>query len=56
MHTTYKFLQESAALLAKGFVIKNKEHLINFRSFETIFGENGTRYAREIIGTKIIQT
>jgi len=47
MHTTYTFLQESAVLLAKGFVIKNKEHLINFRSFGTIFGENGARCAQE---------
>lgn len=37
------FAQAQQQLLARGFVIKNKEHLANFRAFEAAFGENGCR-------------
>ena len=32
---------DGAELLARGFVIKNKEHLANFRAFEAAFGPDG---------------
>lgn len=36
-----EFLGAKKDLLDRGFVIKNKEHLVNFRSFEHHFGRNG---------------
>ena len=37
-----EFEAERAALLTRGFVIKDKEQLFNFRAFEKQFGVNGT--------------
>jgi asparagine synthase (glutamine-hydrolysing) len=46
------FAAEQKQLLVRGFAIKNKEHLANFRAFECAFGENGcnlpTKARREI--------
>jgi hypothetical protein len=36
-------MQEQKELFGRGFVIKTKEHLANFRAFEAAFGENGAR-------------
>lgn len=36
-----EFLSAKNLLMNRGFVIKNKEHLVNFRAFEHHFGENG---------------
>lgn len=39
-----EFEAETAALLERGFVIDNKENLVNFRAFQACFGQNdGTR-------------
>ena len=35
------FATERAALLARGFVVKDKEQLVNFRCFEAVFGVDG---------------
>ena len=32
-----------AAMAARGFVLKDKEHLVNFRAFEAAFGRDGER-------------
>ena len=36
---------EAAALAARGYTIKNKEHLANFRAFEEAFGADGSGLA-----------
>jgi asparagine synthase (glutamine-hydrolysing) len=39
-----EFKAEKERLLQKGFVIKDKEHLVNFRAFEQCFGEDGSAF------------
>ena len=41
------FAAEQQQLLARGFVIKNKEHLANFRAFEAAFGESGCKLPKK---------
>lgn len=40
----FLLLLGQSELLARGFVIKNKEHLANFRAFEQAFGRDGASH------------
>lgn len=42
-----EFTAAAAELLERGFVIKNKEHLVNFRAFEASFGRDGIAHPRK---------
>ena len=39
-----EYRAEAAALASRGYVIKNKEHLANFRAFEAALGRDGARH------------
>ncbi|KNC77337.1 hypothetical protein SARC_10204 [Sphaeroforma arctica JP610] len=38
-----EFQNQQAEAAERGFVLKNKEHLVNFRAFEECFGRNGVK-------------
>jgi len=42
-----EFASARDEMLARGFVIKNKEHLVNFRIFEVSFGQDGAAYPKK---------
>ncbi|KAL1529470.1 hypothetical protein AB1Y20_000417 [Prymnesium parvum] len=42
-----EFAAAKADLQSRGFVLKNKEHLANFRAFEASFGRDGTAHPKK---------
>jgi len=45
-----EFSHEKKELFERGFDIKSKEHLVNFRVFEKVFGKDGCHFSKERLG------